>query len=187
VERTPETTAAGALEAARHFLDRWQDPFTRSSADDFAQEAALQAWSRRATLREPTKWGAFVRTIARRCRYRAMIRDARLSVLSLDAEVEDAEELSVPEPSVPELRVAGRRVPLRRCVDELDRVLPRLGPLNEGIVRNYYEGFSCGELAERYGLPEETVKVRLHRSRGRIRRAFEGRVGRLAPADVPSC
>jgi RNA polymerase sigma factor (sigma-70 family) len=160
-------------------LTRWQDRFTASWADDLAQEAAIEAWRRRDTLRRPEKWSSFVRTIARRRRSRAVMVESRLPLRSLDSEIEQVDQL--PAPSRPPERVAvgGRQVPLSWCLDELDALLPRLGALNERIVRSYYEGFSCSELAERYRLPEESVKVRLYRSRRRIRREFEGRVGQV--------
>ena len=70
--------------------------------------------------------------------------------------------------------VGGQPIARESCVAELDWVLRQIGSLNGRIVLGYYQGFSCGELAQRYRLPEKAVKVRLHRSRHRIRKVFEG-------------
>ena len=176
MESPTETTAAQALEAARHFLSRWRDGLTRNTAEDLAQEAVLEAWERRDTVRHHDRWASFVRTISRRRRYRAIEKHLRLQFASLDADEDLQQYLALEERAPACLLVGTRRVPLHWCLGELSAMLRRLGPLNERIVRSYYEGFSCRELAERYSLPEETVKVRLHRSRSRIRREFEGRV-----------
>lgn len=176
MESPTETTAAQALEAARHFLSRWRDGLTRSAAEDLAQEAVLEAWERRDTLRHRDRWASFVRTISRRRRCRAIEKHLRLQFASLDADDDMQRHLAFEDRPPACFSVGARRVPLHWCLGELGGMLRRLGPLNERIVRSYYEGFSCRELAERYSLPEETVKVRLHRSRSRIRREFEGRI-----------
>lgn len=180
MERATETTAAQALSAARRFLSRWRDERTRSLADDLAQEAAVEAWLGRATLRETNRWEAFVRTICRRCRYRALSRSVRLPQQSLDAD-EDLLDGVAREPARRHFVVGGRSVSLEWCLRELDGVMAVLAPLNRRIVNSYYEGFSCRELAERYGLSEHSVKVRLYRSRLRIRREFELRAKSVEP------
>ena len=184
MERTSETTAAQALQAARHFLTRWRDRQTSNSVDDLAQDAVIEAWLRRDTLQRPDRWPAFVRTIARRCRYRTLQTRMRLPTLSLDADTRLGDELVESEFEPHRYRVADEWVSAHWCLEELDDVLEQLSPLNRHIVRRYYEGFSCSELAERYGLPEEAVKVRLYRSRNRIRREFEGRVDQAAEGEA---
>lgn len=61
----------------------------------------------------------------------------------------------------------------------LPGILGRLRPLNARLLMNYYEGFSCCELAERHGLSLESVRVRIHRSRQRVRSLYK----RLATRD----
>ena len=161
---------------ARTFLARWGDAFTRSERDDLAHDAALVACSRWPAQRDPERFPALVRTISRRLRCRALMQHLRTPVQSLDADPDLFEQLIAEPRTSRTLRVAGRVVPLQWCLRQLPAVLGRLDPLNARILRNYYEGFSCGELAERYSLSEEGVKVRLYRSRARIRREFEGRV-----------
>ena len=47
---------------------------------------------------------------------------------------------------------------------------------DQELVRpKYYEDLTCAMLAERFGLSEATVKVRLHRLRRRLRQGLENR------------
>jgi len=54
-------------------------------------------------------------------------------------------------------------------------------------VLGFYEGFSCGELSERYEIPEPAVKARLHRCRRRIREVLERRIATRPWAEEKSC
>jgi DNA-directed RNA polymerase specialized sigma24 family protein len=44
---------------------------------------------------------------------------------------------------------------------------------NQHLVRAFYEGVSCRDLGERFGISEDAVKVRLHRCRALLRRRLE--------------
>ena len=182
-----EGTAARALVIAERFLSRWRDAFTSSGADDLAQEAVLAVLRRRDTVRRPDRFAAFVRTVSRRCRSRALARHLRLQMASLDADLDLAEQLVVDRPRRATLNVAGRRVPMDWCLRALDEVLAGLGPVNSRIVLSFYEGFSMVELAQRYALSEDSLKVRLYRCRQRVRRELEDRVesARIAGLSVP--
>ena len=172
-ERKADEMAA-ALAAARTFLYRWRDAFTRAHADDLAQDAVIEVWRRRSTLRRPDRLGAYVRTVCRRRRYRAIAEHMRNRAVSLEANRKLVDRLSDQTRQPPSVLVGGRAIARESCVAELDWVLRQIGSLNGRIVLGYYQGFSCGELAQRYRLPEKAVKVRLHRSRHRIRKVFEG-------------
>jgi len=168
-----------ARDVARRFLSRWSDGFTRSVRDDLVQEAACEAWRCRKHLRDPDRFSAFVRTISRRLRYRALRRgDKRRAFCSLQ------DDLSLVEPRVshdsrPEqMLVGGKLCETSWLLGQLDAALGILSPLNGQLTRGYYEGFSCAELAVRYGLEEESVKVRLYRCRRKIRNEIEGRARR---------
>ncbi len=185
MESKQEHGVGRALEVAHDFLGRWQDCFTRSSADDIAQDAVIEAWRRRPTMHRPERWDAFVRTLVRRYRCRALLRDRRLRSDSLDENTGLAEQVVARAPCPASVDIGGRIVAVSWCVEQLPSVLSRLGPLNECIVRSYYEGFSCSEIAARYCVPEDYVKVRLYRCRARIRREFEGRVRTARLAGEP--
>ena len=170
-----DSVLESALRSAESFLSRWRDPTTRNLRDDLAQEAVLVLWRRRHTLRRARGAFAFVRTVSRRLRHRAVTRSASgesrhrfeaVSELGLVAadRVRDA------------VCIDGAWIPTQRALEELDAVLGALRPLNATLLRGYYAGRSCDELGREFALPPACVKARLYRSRRRIRRWFEGRV-----------
>jgi len=169
-----------ASEVARRFLSRWSDGFTRSLRDDLVQEAACEAWRCRSLLRDPERFSSFVRTISRRLRYKALRGDSRRSFASLQDNLDEVEERLVGGKSEQVLRVGSQSCETRWLLGQLDGAMQTLSALNGQLTRSYYEGFSCAELAERYGLEEESVKVRLYRCRRKLRKEFEGRARRAA-------
>jgi RNA polymerase sigma factor (sigma-70 family) len=67
-----------------------------------------------------------------------------------------------------------------------DRVWMALGELppeqQEAVQLHYVEGLRVWEIAALFGLPSGTVKARLHRARGRLRRLLAEELGSSAPA-----
>src|SRR5262249_44168597 len=152
------------LKESRAFLRRWADVFTREACDDLAQEAAFAALQRQAQQRDPGSFTALVRTISRRMRARALKRGEQRPVACVaDGDLADWPEPAVAEPDA--LLVAGRPVPRPWLLAQLDAALPQLTAANRLLLLGYYEGFSCSELGERFGISVAAVKVRLHRSR----------------------
>ena len=175
-DRVGDVAAGQALEVAYRFLGRWHDGFTRSARDELAHEAALLALDRRHTLREPKKFPAFVRTIARRIRSHAARETLKRGDLSLDRADTVSEALAQPEQDSVLLRVRDTLVERDVLLGELNRMLAKLTVMNRRILLSYYEGFSCAELAARFEMPEESIKVRIHRARGKLRQLLEQRV-----------
>jgi len=170
---------ATALRIAWRYVGRWVDPSTRRARDDIAQEATVAFW-RYARMHPTRSVRAVVQSISRRARIRALRTAARAGLLVAEGE---PWAIGVPQGGdagdEPCLRVDGALVPRERLLPMLRDQLRRLGPTNRRIVLAYYEGFSCAELGERLGLSEDSVKVRLHRSRGILRRRLE-RMARAA-------
>ena len=53
-------------------------------------------------------------------------------------------------------------------------ILATLSKADQELARlRYFEDLTCATLADHFGLSEATVKVRLHRLRGRIRQRLE--------------
>ena len=193
-----ETSASEALRTARIFLSRWADQLTTEVREDLAQDAAVIAWRQQPRMRDPACFSAMVRTVSRRLRCRIIASRKRHPVVSLDAERSLARRLIQDsghrasghsasghgDSGHRELEVAGVMVPRSWLLEQLEGVLAFQTPLNIAILMAYYQGFSCSELAERYEMPEECVKVRIHRSRLRVRREFEARVERSARQHV---
>ena len=155
---------------ARRFLRRFDDTFTRAECEDLVQESSLAAWRWAAAVREPERFAAAVRTIARRKRYRALREHHRRR--------EESAARSQPVSTAPatEFVVAGRRVPHDWLMPRIAAALRRLRPVDRRILRSQQEGFYSTEIAARLGLTEEVVKVRLHRARRRLRRQIESAV-----------
>ncbi len=173
--RAIECPAARAHEVARRFLYRWRDPRTASLADDLAQQATFLALRSLDTLHDPTRLAALVRTIVRRIRHRALLRAHTREVLATDLDGGLPEPLTR-RPEAGAVHVRGRWIERERILPMLEFALSRLPPLNARLLREYYGGESCRALAARHRLTLDTVKVRLHRSRRRVREMLEHQV-----------
>ena len=130
----------------------------RADAEEAVQEALVRAWLRRDACRSPEAPLPWLLEITRNEARRVLGRRARLGSLAPlhpaptedDALAEAAVRLTV-EQALGTLAERDRRVLHLRYAEDLTQV----------------------EVARRMGLPEGTVKVRLHRARGRLRRALE--------------
>lgn len=153
-----------AQRSARGFLRRFEDPLTRSARDDLVQEAAWAAWQWAASMRDTSRFVAAVRTIARRTRCRWLETERRRrevdSLVSRGAEPAGYD-------------VAGYRVSLVWLLECLRSVLGGLRELDRRLLIGLHEGFCCAELAARFHQSEESVKVRIHRTRRRVQLEIE--------------
>lgn len=124
-----------------------------------AQEALVRAWRMRRSCRaaDPSAW---LRQIARNESLRARAREpdhADLEQVSEPVEKDEAVE-GLPE----RLDVAA--------------ALRELSPLDQRLLAlRYGADMTQPEIAERLGMPEGTVKVRLHRARRALAEAMERR------------
>ncbi len=129
-----------------------------SEAEDIAQDALLRAWRRRGTLRDGTRRAEWLATIVRNeaFRQRARIRPEPISTIEIMEGADDERVLATVERA--DLHAALERL------DETDRSL---------LMLRYSEDLTQAAIARRLGIPEGTVKVRLHRARDKLRRAFD--------------
>ena len=130
------------------------------SAEEAAQEAIVRAWRHQASCRQPDHPFGWLRQIAHNEAVRVATRqpnevlvDEPLATSGGTAAVDDAEL---------ENRLLFRGI--LGTLSEADQELARL---------RYYEDLTCAKVAERFGLSEATVKVRLHRLRRRLRQRME--------------
>jgi RNA polymerase sigma factor (sigma-70 family) len=169
-------TLAGEREAFSPLLLRYYPSVLRlclrllgpASAQDVAQEAALQSFLGLAHLQEPARFGAWLHAIAANLA-RMELRKRRL--LSLDV-LGDGAALTV-------LWSAGAPMPeevhaAREVHDAIVAALNELSSVNREVVIGFYlEGYSYAELAELLGVPVSTVKGRLFKGRRQLQHRLE--------------
>ncbi|MCR9246082.1 MAG: sigma-70 family RNA polymerase sigma factor [bacterium] len=174
-----DTLCRLARSCAQRFLRRFGDPTTRLEFDDLVQDSAIAAWRWSGSVREPRRFAAAVRTIARRRRSRWL-----RSVRRREA-IERAVAASEPEAREPEAResdgvvIAGICVPREWLLPRLATAIDALPPIDRCLILAFQEGFCVLEIAERYGLTAANVRVRTHRARSRVRERIEA-AARLA-------
>jgi len=130
-----------------------------SEAEDIAQDALLRAWRRRSTLRDEDRRNQWLATIVRNEAFRqhARLRPDPTSSIEFSEGAEDERVLAAVE--LADLHAA------LSLLSERDRLL---------LEMKYEEDLTQGMIARRLGIPEGTVKVRLHRARNRLRLLYVG-------------
>lgn len=139
----------------------------RSLAEDAVQEALVRAWRDLPTLRDPSRWDAWVRRLTVRACYdearRGRRRPPTLTLLpEHDRPVADASA-----------GLADR--------DRLERAFVRLSAEHRAaIVLHHHYGLPLPEIAEALDIPLGTAKSRVHHARLALRAALDidDRLGR---------
>ena len=139
----------------------------RVAAEDAVQDAMLQAWRSRGSLRDTGAMeGWFRRILVNSCRDRLRVRARRPIV---DLTLVDAPALADPTAQADDRA-------------ELLRIIRRLDPDDQVLLAlRFFRDLTVPEIASTLGMPEGTVKSRLHRVFERIRtdeRRIDGRWGR---------
>jgi RNA polymerase sigma-70 factor (ECF subfamily) len=128
-----------------------------SEAEDIAQDALLRAWRRRSTLREIDRRNQWLATIVRNEAFRqhARVRPDPTAAIETYEAVEDAQVVATVERA------------------DLHAALERLSDRDRQLLElRYTEDLTQQAIAHRLGIPEGTVKVRLHRARIKLKRAY---------------
>lgn len=117
----------------------------------------LRAWRRRSTLREAERRNQWLATIVRNEAFRqhARVRPDPIATIELSEGAEDEQVVATVE-------LADLHAALGRLSDRDRRLLEM----------RYEEDLTQAAIASKLGIPEGTVKVRLHRARDKLRRAF---------------
>lgn len=128
-----------------------------SEAEDVAQDALLRAWRRRSTLRDASRRKEWLGTIVRNEAFRlhARMRPDPVAEIESKEGAEDEQLVSTVE-----------RADLHAAIDRLDERDRQL------LHLRYDEDLTQQAIARRLGLPDGTVKVRLHRLRHKLRRVM---------------
>jgi|SRR5689334_8553325 len=129
-----------------------------SEAEDIAQDALLRAWRRRSTLRDQERRKEWLGTIVRNEAFRqhARVRPDPVDTVESWEGAEDEQIISTVERA--DLHAALQRL------SERDRTL---------IELRYEEDLTQEAIAKRLGIPDGTVKVRLHRARHKLREVMD--------------
>lgn len=162
----------GALRDANDWLRRCRDDWTRQNLDDLAQDSAIAAWRWGGRMRHRERLWAAVQTIARRLRGRGRRRNER-SVVVCAQDAVDSAVCEARDDAPPTFAVAGRPLAAEALRPWLRTALRALSPLDQQLLRDFYEGAGCAELAARHCRSESCVKTRLHRARRRVQHHVE--------------
>lgn len=133
--------------------------------DEVVQEALVRAWRRRATCRGADQ-GPWMRQIARNEALRLLDRRRRRDEHEL---LDDATLLAGVADDDVALAQDGLLLRL-----QVQQAMRRLSVADRQLLALRYErDLSQPEVARMLGIPEGTVKIRLHRLRGRLRKALD--------------
>ncbi len=149
---------ASCLRETRRVLSSEHD------AEEAAQDALLRAWRGRGRQRTAGAEAWWVRRIARNEALRRLSSQTLRKELYTEANAELFEGL----PANQDVSALVEIIDLRSAIAEL-------APRDALLLRLRYEGdMTQGRLARVAGMPEGTVKIRLHRIRGRLRERLTG-------------
>jgi len=129
-----------------------------AAADEAAQEAIIRAWRHRDRCRQPDQPHGWLRRIA--CNEALRVVSRRPGEALVDETLAAA-----PDPATPDQIESAHLIEgVLASLPAADRELARL---------RYYEDLTCAGVADRLGISEGSVKVRLHRLRRRLRQRLE--------------
>ena len=133
---------------------------SRAEAEDAVQEAFLRAWRNSGSCRTPDAPLPWLLQITR---------NEALRILRQNARGGEQEEMpGEPSTEDPALASVGERVDIGRVLAELSHEDRRV------LELRYTDDLTQPGVAAELGIPEGTVKVRLHRLRSTLREALEG-------------
>jgi len=127
-----------------------------AAAEDAVQEAAMQAWGRRRSLRGLETFDAwFNKILVNECRQELRRRSRRTTLTEIEPVAEGDQS----------------RLPIR---DELGRAIVTLNPDEQILVAlRYGRDLTVAQIASETGLAEGTVKSRLHHALKHLRAAID--------------
>jgi RNA polymerase sigma factor (sigma-70 family) len=128
-----------------------------SEAEDIAQDALLRAWRHRSSLRDAERRNQWLATIVRNEAFRQHARLRPDPTASIEGYEGKEDEQVVATVELADLHEAMKRL------NDRDREL---------LQMRYQDDLSQAVIARKLGIREAAVRVRLHRARKRLRRAY---------------
>ncbi len=156
----------GDTEAFGGIVRRWQGPLVnlayrycrdRARAEEMAQEAFLRAYRFLGRWRDDAPFSTWLFAIAINL-YRSEVRRVKPRQVSLD----DAPEPRAAGDPASGFEGEATAETVRRTVTALPE------KYRDAVILFYFEGMDVTEASKRLGVPEGTVKARLHRARGML-------------------
>jgi RNA polymerase sigma-70 factor (ECF subfamily) len=148
--------------------EAWRYLRTTHDVDEVVQEALVRAWRRRTTCQGDDRM-PWMRQIARNEALRLLERRRRRS----EFELLDDERLLV---SVADEEASAQQEDMLLRM-EVEQAIGCLSVADRQLLALRYErDLTQPEVARMLGIPEGTVKIRLHRLRGRLRKALDAPV-----------
>lgn len=136
------------------------------SAEDASQDAFVSAWIKLDKLREYSKFGPWVCSIAKNCAKNIVVHYAN-TVANMSLDLVENFDLSTAEDSeFDEIFKAEDRSELHGKVEALSE------KIREAVKLHYFEGLSVAQIAEKLSLPAGTVKWRLSEGRKQLRKEY---------------
>lgn len=144
----------------------------RSDAEDLTQETLLRAHEQLASLRDPGALGVWLYRIATRLCYDHLRREASSPAPDdrRDGAAEDRAEERVPDGG-PDLDQLVDNAAMSACGERLLDTLP--DAYRAVLLLHDLQGLTSAEIARLMRCTPGSVKIRLHRARGRFREALE--------------
>ncbi|MBN2196620.1 MAG: sigma-70 family RNA polymerase sigma factor [Polyangiaceae bacterium] len=153
----------------------------RSEAEDMAQEVFVQVFKAIGQFRGESKLSTWIYRIATNlCKNRVKYLTRRhegsqteLEPMAERAPLEDAKGVTFGDVARPDQLVEGFQLEsiVHRCIAELEP------DFREALILRDVEDLSYEEIAEITGLPDGTVKSRIHRARAMLKSAVESAMG----------
>jgi RNA polymerase sigma-70 factor (ECF subfamily) len=140
-----------------------------ADAEDLVQEAFARAHQARASYRNETPIGTWVRRIARNIAIDHLRSTAASPVQLGSLGTDSPEPTDTSTDTDPERRAI--RSEMRSCIVDLVRSLPERDA--DVLVLGELRGLKDQEVADALGLTLGAAKIRLHRARARLRRMME--------------
>lgn len=167
---------AGSREAFAKLVGRYQNLVTSVAfantgdlqrSEDIAQQAFLVAWQNQEELRDPDRFGGWIRGIANNLARNDRRLKSNTRNSSADVSADVASSVETPE------SLSSRREQNEMLWATLDRI-----PLEyrEPLILFYREEHSVVAVAEQMGLSESAVKQRLKRGRAMVKQEIENMV-----------
>lgn len=135
------------------------------SAEDASQDAFVCAWAKLGSLKDPSKFGSWVCSIAKNCAVN-LVRHYKNAVPDISYELLKNTDLADELDNIADILIQERNDTLHEAVDALSE------RIREAVKLHYFEGLSVEEIAKKLDLPTGTVKWRLSEGRRQLRKEY---------------